>query len=83
MAENSNPMVTITTTISKEYWDWCKSQKVGWNKALAHGVKYLMDGKDIEKQIHESLEKIQKLQTKVTEQGQRLWELENEAGKRN
>lgn len=75
---------TIQTTISDEYWQWCKDNKMGWNVAINHGIRYLMEGKDIEKQLSEMQENNAKLQRKVTDMGTRLWELEsNEKQKGN
>lgn len=69
---------TISTTISDEFHDWCKANNIKWCIAINHGIRYLMEGKDIEKELKSKDEAIDKLNIKLREQGSRLWAIEKQ-----
>jgi len=67
---------TITTTISDEFFDFCKINGIGWHQAISMGIKYIKDGKNTEAQLDEMQQKVTRLSQKLHETQARLWDLE-------
>ena len=68
---------TITTSISEEFYNYCKEKQIGWHFAISTGIKYLMDGKNVEQELKDTQDKLGRMSRVLAETNQRLWDLEN------
>lgn len=57
----------ISTTISDDFWNIAKENKIRWCDALARGIKVLSSGESYELDFERQQEKIDKLIDRINE----------------
>lgn len=75
--------ITITTTISTEFHEYCKKNDLKWSDMISRGVRHHMNGRNQEEEINNLQENMKKMSSKLNSSLAQIWELEQKNKKVN